>query len=392
VGNLCSVCLGLDVIAIVGGLSPNEADRYLKNMTHARSQEEMLSLGKELRDRARERGMDNRSFGKLWKQIHGFSRYGFCHGHSVAFAEHAQGTAWLSKHHPAVFFAAVLSVEPCGFWPVATIVEEVRRRGIGVLGPCLNRSEATLWEPEEGKVSIRSSLAFVKSISPEIAEAIVQERTTNGKFSDLSTTCQRLSFVPRECLEWLVISGAFETLHPNRRLAIWSLPALHRAPDKYTKTRGQVSLEISCLPTLPPNLPAFTQAEKEHHEWQALGFSLSGHPMRHHRQELTTRGILTCANLQTCKNGETVTLAGLSLHPHRPPVPSGEIVVFLTLEDETGIAQVTVPPDVYETYGAILLSEKILIIEGNVAQRGGGNILLATRIERCQLRLQVALR
>ena len=245
----------LDVIAIVGGLSPSEADRYLKNMTHARSQEEMLSLGKELRDRARARGMDNKSFGKLWKQIHGFSRYGFCHGHSVAFAEHSQGTAWLSKHHPAVFFAAVLSVEPCGFWPVATIVEEVRRRGIGVLGPCLNRSEATLWEAEESRVSIRSSLTFVKSISPEIAEAIVQERTTNGKFVDVRTACHSLSFVPRECLEWLVISGAFDTFDPNRRHTIWSLPVLHRPPDRYTKTPGQVSLDISCLPTLSDNFP-----------------------------------------------------------------------------------------------------------------------------------------
>ena len=368
----------LDVVRVVGGFSADEADAWQKAITHARSEEEMKSLGKELLERAKPRGMTGKAFEKLWKQIKGFSRYGFCHGHSVAFADHAQGTAWLMHHYPAEFLAALLSVEPMGFWPVATVVEEARRRGITPLGPCLNRSHATEWQVEEPN-SIRCPLSFVKNVKPELAEAIACERDTNGDFDDLPSACRRLGFVPREALEWLVLSGALDTLCSSRRRAIWSLPALHRAPDTKRKPiPGQQGIELAICPMLPPDLPDFSDGEKEHQEWQALGFSPSGHPIRHQREVLTSRGILPCIALQSCEEGEEITVAGLSLMPHRPAVPSGEIVVFLTLEDETGLAQVTVPPAVYEQCGSQLLTASTLVIRGRVSRRGEGSLLIAT--------------
>ena len=99
--------------------------------------------------------------------------------------------------------------------------------------------------------------------------------------------------------------------------------------------------------------------------------------MRRLRAELETRGVICCGSLQGLRDGEEVTLAGLSIHPHRPPVPSGEIVVFLTLEDESGMAQVTVPPEVYQACGHAIVTEPLLQISGTVARRGGGNLLLA---------------
>ncbi|WP_184203971.1 DNA polymerase III subunit alpha [Armatimonas rosea] len=367
----------LDVVRVVGGFSADEADVWQKAITHARSEEEMKSLGRELLERVKPRGMTGKAFEKLWKQIKGFSRYGFCHGHSVAFADHAQGTAWLMHHHPAEFLAALLSVEPMGFWPVATVVEEARRRGITPLGPCLNRSHATQWQVETPN-SIRCPLSFVKNVKPELAEAIAAEWDTNGDFDDLPSACRRLGFVPRDALEWLVLSGALDALCPSRRRAIWSLPALHRAPDTKRKLiLGQQGIELAICPMLPPDLPDFLAAEKEQQEWQALGFSPQGHPMRHLREKLTRRGIQPSIALQACEDGEEITLAGLSLMPHRPPVASGEIVVFLTLEDETGLAQVTVPPAVYERWGSRLLTERVLAIHGRAVRRGIGNILTA---------------
>jgi error-prone DNA polymerase len=283
-------------------------------------------------------------------------------------------------HHPAEFLAALLSVEPMGFWPVATVVEEARRRGLSPLGPCLSRSHATQWQVETSS-SIRCPLSFVKNVKPELAEAISSERDANGDFDDLPPTCRRLGFVPREALEWLVLTGALDMLSPSRRRAIWSLPALHRAPDTKCKPiagAGQQAVDLAITPTLPPDLPDFSPSEKEHQEWQALGFSPSGHPMRHRREELAQCGIVTCAALQSCEEGEVITLAGLSLMPHRPAVPSGEIVVFLTLEDETGLAQVTVPPEIYEQCGSKLLTESTLTIHGRVSRRGEGSLLIAT--------------
>lgn len=367
----------LDVVRVVGGFTPDEADVWQKAITHARSEDEMKALGKALLERARPRGMTGKAFEKLWKQLKGFARYGFCQGHSVAFADHAQGTAWLLRHHPAAFLAALLSVEPMGFWPVATVIEEARRRGVAAQGPCLNRSHAAQWHVDAPS-TIRCPLAFVKGVTHDIAEALTREREASGPFQDLPSACARLGFVPREALEWLVLAGALDPLCPSRRQAIWSLSALHRAPDTKRKpVPGQHAIALAIAPALPPNLPDFTEQEREQQEWQALGFSPLGHPLRHQRETLAAQGIAPCAALQRCHAGESITLAGLSLMPHRPPVPSGEIVVFLTLEDETGLAQVTVPPEVYERHGAILLSEPLLVIQGRAARRGSGMILIA---------------
>jgi error-prone DNA polymerase len=368
----------LEVVQIVGSFAPDEADRFLKLMTHARSQEEMGSLGRELRERAKGKGVSYREFGKLWKQIHGFSRYGFCHGHSIAFADHAQGTGWLLRHHPAEFMAAILSVEPCGFWPVATVVEEAKRRGVGVLGPCLNRSAARLWSVE-GSL-IRCPLSFVKGVSEAAAAAIVAEREQE-EFGSLPDACRRLGFVARDSLEWLALAGALDCLCPSRRRAIWSLAALHNAPKTSSIVPvSQKSVELEIVPQLPPDLPDFSPFEKEQQEWRALGFSPEGHPLRRLRAALDERGILPCGALQGLQSGEQVTLAGISIHPHRPPVPSGEIVVFLSLEDESGLAQVTVPPEVYQACGLAIVTERLLEITGTVARRGAGSILVATSV------------
>ncbi len=379
----------LDVIVCIGGLGAGEADKFLKLMTHARDEEEMATLGRELRERARARSISYREFARLWEQIRGFSRYGFCHGHSVAFADHAQGTGWLLRHHPAEFLAAVLSVEPCGFWPVASVVEEAKRRGVGALAPCLNRSLPSLWAVEEGaggEKSIRCPLSFIKGVTEPAAVEIALERERSGEFADLADACRRLGFLPREALEWLVLAGAMDGLTSSRRRAIWSLPALHHPAAKKVRTApGQQSVKLSIAPQLPPELLDFSEQEKEGQEWKALGFSPSGHPMRRLRAELAARGIVPCGSVQSLHSGERVTLAGISIHPHRPPVPSGEIVVFLSLEDETGLVQVTVPPEVYQASGALIVTERLLAIEGLVAKRGEGNIITATSVHQVVL-------
>ncbi|MES2465413.1 MAG: DNA polymerase III subunit alpha, partial [Armatimonadota bacterium] len=186
----------LDVVRVVGGFEHAEADAWLKTMTHARDRDEMLRLGLELGERAVARGMAKKGFSRLWKQIEGFSRYGFCHGHALAFADHAQGTAWLLARYPAQFYAAILSVEPCGFWPVSTVVGEAKRRGIASLAPCLNRSHASEWLVEkEGDLEfLRCSLNFVDGVSLALADAITRERLENGPFTDLADACARLWF------------------------------------------------------------------------------------------------------------------------------------------------------------------------------------------------------
>jgi error-prone DNA polymerase len=379
----------LDVVRVVGDYSHKQADVWLKTMTHARSQEEMNRLGLDLMERAVAKGMTKKGFSRLWKQIQGFSRYGFCHGHSLAFADHAQGTAWLIRNYPAEFFAATLSVEPCGFWPVATVVEEAKRRGVRVHGPCVNQSAGAQWIVENAseRQSIRCSLAYVREMR-RAAPAVEEERNARGTFSSLWDFVRRCSFLNREQFEWLALSGALDTFNPNRREVLWSLPSLCAGIQREGRRQGKVqatgqqSVDLNVPPLLPTNLPPFPFRERLRWEWAAIGFSPVTHPMALYRPALDKVGILTCTELQQCQEGQTVTVAGLVLRPHRPPTPSGQVFVFLTLEDETGLAQVTVTPDTYELVGQNIFSESVLAIEGCTEQRGIGLVLKAYRTNR----------
>lgn len=362
----------LDVVRVVGGFDADAADAWLKAMTHARDEAEMERLGIALRDRARAKGLTGRRFEGLWKQIRGFARYGFCHGHALAFADHAQGTAYLLRHHPAAFLAAVLSVEPCGFWPVETVVAEARRRGVRVLAPCLNRSSAARWRVEDG--AIRGSLAFVRGVGEAVAEAVVAERERGGAFIDLADMGRRLGEAPRDALEWLALAGAMDALCGSRRRTLWSLPSVHRRGS----SPGDGSLDLPVPPPLPPRMPDFAPGERMVWERRALGFALGGHPVASLRDTLSASGCLPCGALQGRAVGETVTVAGLCLRPHRPPTASGQVFVFLTLEDETGMAQVTVVPDVYARCGAAIFGHALLAVTGVVEARGVGKILRAT--------------
>ena len=360
----------LDVVRVVGDFGPDQADAWLKAMTHARSDTEMERLGAELRDKAAAKGLVGEGFDALWQQIRGFSRYGFCQGHAVAFADHGQGTAYLLRHYPADFLAAVLSVEPCGFWPVETLVAEARRRGVRVLGPCVQRSAARHWSVDGDE--IRCSLAFVRGVSESVADGIVAEREARGEFVDWADLGARLRFVDRDALEWLVLAGAMDGLGFPRRQALWSLPSVHRPvgmPD------GGLGLDIA--PALAPVVPEFHEGEKLVLERRALGFATAGHPLAALRTDLRKAGCLACADLQQARSRTRVTVAGLCLRPHRPPTRSGQVFVFLTLEDETGLAQVTVPPDAYEKCGRALFSHPLLAVTGMVERRGVGMILRA---------------
>lgn len=380
----------LEVIKVVGDFTSDEADRWLKAMTHTRSEPEMEGLGRELYARARKKGIKAAQFRTLWRQIKGFSHFGFCHGHALAFASHAYRTAWLLKHYPAEFLAATLSVEPCGFWPVPTLVAEAVRRGVRIGRPCLNRSEATEWaverEEDAGK-TIRCSLVQIESITRKDAAAIIAERQRNGPFQTLIDAGRRLWFLTREQMEWLTLAGAFDILDPNRRRVLWSLPVLHfgqpeaqrKSPDAVV---GQEVLEMPIPPLMPHNLPDFDRYERFERQWDAINFWEEGHPIQEFRKKIAALGLLPCGELQKVKPGERVGVAGLVLHPHRPPTLSGQIFVFLTLEDESGLTQVTVRPEAYERCGKDIFALGALAIWGVAEQRGTGMILMAERTQR----------
>ena len=373
----------LDVVRIIGDLNPDEADKFQKAITHARNKEEMARLGLDLYERVKARGMTKKTFANIWKQIVGFASYGFCSGHALAFADHAQGTSWLLCHHPGEFLAAVLSVEPCGFWPVNTVVSEAQRRGVTVYGPCVNRSEWQRWALEDHGTAIRCSLSYVQELA-RAGAAVAEERRMRGQFASLEEFCSRCYFLSREQIEWLTLAGALDCLAPNRRQTLWGLPLLHRESRRgrggvnERDADGQAALDVPIPVTLSGNLADFDFHDRYWKEWSALGFSPLGHPVQFVRDALTEQGVGMCASLQDAKAGEKVTLAGLIIRVHKPPTAGG--CVFFSLEDETALIHVTVLPEAYQRIGAAVYGAGIVIVTGRADKRGEGTNLLADSV------------
>ena len=373
----------LSVVQILGNLSPDEADEFLKRMTHARDQVAMAALGRSRYERAQGKGMTKKAFSKLWRGIIGFSRYGFCSGHALSFGDHAQGSSFLLQRYPADWLAAVLSCEPCGYWPVSTVTGEAVRRGVQVLGPCVNRSEAERWVLEDvgaERPAIRCSLAYVRTLGKS-ARAVEEERRVRGPFTSLEEFCRRCYWLTREQLEWSVLAGALDGVSSNRRQALWSLPAIHheRVTQKSKANQraadGQQALDVPIPVTLPSGMPDFDFGQSFWHEWSVLGFSPLGHPMQFLREALVDQDAWTCADLQSAETGQQVKIGGLIVRPHRPPTAKG--VVFFTVEDEHGLAHVAVLPDVYQKCGATIYGGGPVIATGRAERRGDGVSLLA---------------
>ena len=235
-----------------------------------------------------------------------YASYGFCEAHAASFADLAYRTAYLVCHYPAEYFTALLNNYPMGYYPLQTICGQARRRGIAVYGPDVNHSTVDFSLTEGG---IRCSLARVAGVGERNARRIVAARAQKP-FTSLADFYHRLPLA-RDLMENLVLGGAFDSLHPNRRQTFWRL----HTPERQERS----------------SLPDFTLAEKIQQEYRLLGFSYSGHPCRH---VASVRPACTRPPLCAPSACSQVAMAGLVVR-HRPPTRSGRTAVFLSLEDET---------------------------------------------------------
>ncbi len=399
------------VIAIasaVAGFSPGESDRLRRVMSHARSAREMEELGRLFLERAAARGTDPQVASGLFRCLQGYASYGFPEAHAVAFGMTAYRTAYLAEHAPAPYFAGLLGNQPMGFYPVGTLVGELRRRGVTVLGPDCNRS-GRLWD-EEGSAGtggadaggggaaqaacaggrcLRAPLTAVRGLPAAVAAAIVAERERGGPYRDLFALCRRVPAADVPSLESLVLAGACDglgTCGQNRRALLWSLSGIREAARA-----GGLPLGLPPAPGAPaaasgPAAPVpedFSPRELWLQEVRLLGFSPRGHLMSLLRAELNLeeRGCLRTGQARSAPDGERVTVAGLPVRPHRPPTRSGRRLVFVGLEDEEGLVEVLVPEEVYLRDGACLFpAAPLLEVEGRVRRRGTGMSLAASGV------------
>jgi len=359
----------IEIATVIAGFTPGEADKLRKVMTHYRSHAEMQKLGKHFIAKAINNGVSREVAETVFSYIAGYAGYGFCEAHAAAFATTAYKTAYLIKHYPAHFYAAILSNEPMGFYPPSTICLQAKRRGIKILGPDINRSEKQFTVEGGG---IRISLQQVKGMKERTVNQIISERKTNGNFMSLQDVFSRVD-LDRDIAENLVLAGTFDRFNSNRKQMLWQIHDI-----MYNRRCNQM---LFSEPAADYAIPDFPPLERFLHSYAVLGLSADTHLMTYCRPRLEEQGVITSEQLQNMPSGKPVKVAGIVIRPHRPPTKSGKTVVFLTLEDEFGLIDVTVFESVYRSYGKELFTQPCLLIKGKVQRRGQGISVIAFDIE-----------
>jgi error-prone DNA polymerase len=363
----------IEIARVIAGFTPGEADQLRRVMTHTRSHKAMEEIGYNFVKRAIGNGIDEETARKIFACMAGYASYGFCEAHAAAFATTSFKTAYLLQHYPAPYYAALLNNQPMGFYPPRVIGNEARRRGIALLPPDINLSEAdfTVETMEEGKEAIRVGLKQVKGITTMALHSIISARRQE-LFHSVRDFVGR-SGLPRDILENLVRCGALDSLHPNRRHLLSQLSGWleERRAGEYGEK----------LPFTEPGeaINDFSPEEKRAWEYSILGLEIREPRMLAWRKQLKARGIYSSCDLKDVPSGSFVQVAGMLLHPHRPPTRSGRITVFFSLEDEYGLIDVTVFEDVYMKYGSCIFSPQTgpLLVSGQLQRRGKGISVIA---------------
>jgi len=314
------------------------------------------------------RGYDRDFAERCFRQIEGFGTYGFPESHAASFAHLVYVSAWIKCHHPATFACALLNSQPMGFYAPAQIVRDAREHGVAVRATDVLASawDCTL---EEGG-ALRLGFRVIGGFREEWAAALVRARAA-GRGGDLGALAR--AGVPRAALQALAEADALRGIGLDRRAALWQVRGL----------RDEASLPLlAALDTKPRDvaLPLMPLPEHVVADYQTTGLSLKAHPMGFLRERLRREGLLTCAETMTARHGAKVRVAGVVLVRQRPGSAAG--VVFATIEDETGIANVVIWPSLIERYRREVIGAALLDVAGRVQRTDDGVMHLVAELLR----------
>jgi error-prone DNA polymerase len=357
------------------GFTPAEADRLREAMSAKRAPERIGKLRQRLLDGMAARDIPAAVAGEIYEKILAFSSYGFPESHAISFAYLVYASAWLKRYYPAAFTAALLRNQPMGFYSPATLINDARRHGVAVRGVDVNASDAlAILEPMTGGPGIRLGLAGVRDLGSERARAVAAGRP----YADLDDFARRTR-LPAAALQTLAVAGAFGCFGLSRRGALWAAGALASARP------GQLPRSTPGLAA--PPLAAMTPAEETLADLWATGTS-GTHPIAHIRAALAARGALPARALRSTAPGSNVLCGGLVTHRQRPPTAGG--VVFINLEDETGMVNVICPSAVWARYRRSALDTAALVVRGRLESNDGAVNLIASRIQRLRIAAAIA--
>ncbi|HEV3177785.1 MAG TPA: error-prone DNA polymerase, partial [Stellaceae bacterium] len=355
----------MKIAMVAAGFTGAEADKLRRAMATFRRSGKIHAFRGKFIDGMVRNGYELDFAERCFQQIQGFGEYGFPESHAASFALLVYVSAWLKCHYPAVFAAALLNSQPMGFYAPAQIVRDAREHGVEVRGVDVNASDwdATL-EPgkDAEQPALRLGLRQVKGIAQKDADVLTSARGPGYRSAvDLAAR----SGLGRSLLTRLAEADAFRSLALDRRRALWAVKGLR---EEGLPLFARLTPEQRQGSEPPVPLPEMRLGEHIVSDYAFLELSLKCHPMALLRQSFTRDGVVRAAELATIEPGKLVTVAGLVLVRQRPGSASG--VVFVTLEDETGIANLVVWPDTFERFRAELMGATLMSCQGRLQREG----------------------
>jgi error-prone DNA polymerase len=338
----------LRMAMVAAGFSGAEAEELRRAFGFKRSERRMQEVEVKLREGMARQGITGPAAEQIVHAITSFALYGFPESHASSFALLAYASAYLKVHHPAAFYAALLNNQPMGFYHAATIVKEAQRRGQRIRPVDVTRSD---WRCTLEGPHVRLGLRSVKGLREAAGRAIVAARAA-GPFRSVHDLAARAG-LERDELTALAAVGALNALGGTRRSNLWHAAA---------PSPGPLFTPAAAPSAEPHSLAEMSPVERLAADYAGLGLSLGPHPMALRRRALAAAGVTPAAALAAGADGEWVRVAGSVIVRQRPGTAKG--FVFLSLEDETGIANVILTPRLFARQRLVVVSEPFLLVEG----------------------------
>jgi error-prone DNA polymerase len=359
----------MQIAIVAAGFTPSEADQLRRAMATFKFTDGVRHFHDKLVDGMIANGYPPEFAERTFKQLEGFGSYGFPESHAASFALIAYASSWMKCHHPDVFLAAVLNAQPMGFYAPAQLVRDARLHGVEVRPPDVNcsRWDCTLEPTDPGGFAVRLGLRTARGLANRDGALIVAARQDNG-FVSVEDVWRRAG-VPVAALERLAEADAFGSLGLSRRQAMWDvralggdpLPLFAAADARRSSLRPEVEEErVDLVP--------MTVGGEVVEDYRSRGLTLRSHPVAFLRGDLAAGGYMAAGNLGGVRDGRRVSVAGLVLVRQRPGSANG--VLFITLEDETEIANLIVWPSLFEKQRRLVLSARMIGCRGKVQREG----------------------
>jgi error-prone DNA polymerase len=384
----------LKMAMVVAGFSGGEAEELRRAMGFKRSVKRMQQIEGRLREGMAREGISGATADQIVQSISSFALYGFPESHAASFALLVYASAYLKAHFPAAFYTALLNNQPMGFYHPATLVKDAQRRGVRFAPVDVMTSKwACAIEPSG---AVRLGLRYVKGLS-QISGLRIERATGKGqgteergegkrgeeKFRSIDDLVMRTGLRQDE-VRALAESGALASFGGDRRTALWQAERAGRPAGPLLE---DVDSERQTFPGLTPHapsrlsspLPSMSLAERVQADYDRTGLTIGPHPMALVRQSLSTRGVMRAADLALARAGRRVRVAGAVITRQRPGTAKG--FVFLSLEDETGIANLIVTPDVFASYKRTIVDAPYLLADGILQNQDGAVSVKADRVE-----------